>query len=192
MFLVEPLHFLEPTSLQIHFKLNRSAYKWEQTYKSSPNFFNDSTLFQFPPRLFFFSLRFPSFSAIIRYFEPERSWLTLRCLAQTTCEHQHLWGLGLEDTWTTEERLESGKPQSVCSPPSEEGRGMSDGSWKFACPSHQGFVGTIQGLQVHALMVLTFSTQELEFFFGGESFANRKRSGCFWEIPCCIGMGWKE
>jgi len=65
-----------------------------------------------------------------------------------------------------EERLESGKPQSVCSPPSEEGWGMSDGSWKFACPSHQGFVGTIQGLQVHTLMVLTFSTQELESFLG--------------------------
>ena len=57
---------------------------------------------------------------------------------------------------------------------------MSDGSWKFACPSHQGFVGTIQGLQVHALMVLTFSTQELEFFFlGGKALQTGKDRGVF-------------
>ena len=55
-------------------------------------------------------------------------------------------------------------------------RGMAAGN---RVASHQGFVGTIQALQVHTLMVLTFSTQELEFFFWGESFANLKRSGCF-------------
>lgn len=32
--------------------------------------------------------------------------------------------------------------------------------------SHQGFVGTTQGLQVDTLMALTFSPQELEPFFG--------------------------
>lgn len=81
------------------------------------------------PICFFLLSPFSIVFRIIRYFELERSWLTLRCLAQRTCEHQHLWGVGLEDTWTTEEQLESGEsPKCLFT---TQWRGMGNEWWEL-------------------------------------------------------------